>query len=95
MPIRPKDRDELRRIDAVLAEFHTDTRRLPGIQDQARRQAFLDQLFDSIHRIQFIEQGVLCRRGEPRGLDANYANPSSDMFDPIRAAAIRAGEGEA
>jgi hypothetical protein len=94
MPIRPRDHDDVERIDAVLTEFHTNARRLPGIQAQARRRAFLDQLFDSIHRIQFIEQGVLCRRGEPRDLDPNRANPASDMFDPIRAAAIRASQGE-
>lgn len=94
MPVRPRDRGEVERIDAVLTEFHASTRPLPGIQSQAQRQAFLDQLFDSIHRVQFIEHGVLCRRGESRDLNPDRANPASNMFDPVRAAAIRASQGE-
>jgi hypothetical protein len=94
MPIRPRDRDEAERINAVLTDFHANARRLPGIQSRARRRAFLDQLFDSIHRVQFIERGVLRRRGEARDLDPDRADPASGLFDPVRAAAIRAARGE-
>lgn len=94
MPVRPRDHDEAERIDAALTNFHNSVRRLPGIQGAAERAAFLDQLFDSIHRVQFIERGVLCRRGEPRDLNPDRANPASDLFDPVRAAAIRTAEGE-
>lgn len=89
MPVRPRDRKEADRIDAALTEFHADVRRLPGIRARDRRAAFLDQLFDSIHRVQFIERGALLRELSP-----DRANPASALFDPVRAAAIRIGEGE-
>lgn len=89
MPIRPRDREEAERIDAALTDFAANTRSLPGIRAQARRTAFLDQVFDSVHRIQFIERVVL---GRP--LDPDRENPASDLFDPIRAAAICNARGD-
>jgi hypothetical protein len=74
--------------------YHTDTRPLPGIQSPVPRRVFLEQLFESIHRVQYIERGVLQKGGEERGLDSDRANPASDLFDPIKAAAIRSREGE-
>jgi hypothetical protein len=91
--VRPRDQAEAARIGTILDDFHANTRPLPGIQDPVRRQVFLEQVFESIHRVQYIERGVLCRRDEPRVLSANRTNPASDDFDPIKAAAIRAAEG--
>jgi hypothetical protein len=54
----------------------------------------MEQLFESIHRVQYIERGVLLKRGEPRDLDPRRADPRSDLFDAIKAAAIRSREGE-
>jgi hypothetical protein len=89
MPIRPRDNEEAERIDAVLTDFDANVRKLPGILTQTRRTAFIDQVFDSIHRIQFIQRVVL---GRP--LDPNRANPASDLFDPVRAAAISSNRGD-
>jgi hypothetical protein len=89
MPIRLRDREEAERIDAALTHFDANVRRLPGIRAHARRAAFMDQAFDSIHRVQFIERVVL---GRP--LDPDRANPASDLFDPVRAAAICANRGD-
>jgi hypothetical protein len=66
--MRPRDQAEAARIGTVLNNFHANTRPLPGIQPPVRRQVFLEQLFESIHRVQYIERGVLCRRGAPRAL---------------------------
>ncbi len=92
--MRPRDQKEAARIDAVLTTFHNDTRPLPGIQDPARRSVFMEQLFESIHRVHYIERGVLQKGDAPRDLDPNRANPASEVFDPIKAAAIcsRAGK---
>lgn len=89
MPIRPRDREDAERIDAALTEFDASVRRLSGIRAQARRAAFMDQVFDSIHRVQFIQRGIL---GRP--LDPDRINPASDLFDPVRAAAICARRGD-
>jgi len=91
--MRPRDKEEAERIDVVLADFHVQTRPLPGIQDPARRAAFLEQLLESIHRVDYIQRGVLYRGDEPRLLDARRADPTSDLFNPMKGAALRAREG--
>src|SRR4051812_2858211 len=92
--MRLRDRAEAARIDAVLTNFHLNTRPLPGIQDPANRECFVEQVLESIHRVDFIRRGVLFRGNEPRVLDARRTDPTSDLFDPIKAAAIRAREGD-
>jgi hypothetical protein len=92
--MRPRDTREYARIDGILTAYHNGTQPLPGIQPPARRHVFLEQLLESIHRVQYIERGVLQRRGDERSLDPNRTNPASDLFDPIKAAAIRCREGE-
>jgi len=87
--MRPKDQAEAARINAALTSFHNTKRPLPGIQDAARRAVFLEQLFESIHRVRYITRGVL-----ERELDVRRANPASDLFDPIKGAAIRAKQGQ-
>jgi len=91
---RPKDRVEGVRLDAALTRFHESVRPLPGILSPERRSAFLEQVLESIHRIQFVERGILNRRGEPRSLDPRRLDPGSDLFDPLKGAAIRARAGE-
>ncbi len=90
--MRPRDREEAERIDAVLTEFHSHVRPLSGIQDPACRSAFLEQILESIHRVEFIQRGVLYRGDEPRALDPRRADPASELFDPIKGAVIRARE---
>ncbi|MGO8896802.1 MAG: hypothetical protein ACLQU5_00415 [Isosphaeraceae bacterium] len=63
------------------------------MQDPARRTAFLEQFLESIHRVEYILRGVLYRGNEPRVLDARRADPTSELFDPIKGAALRAREG--
>jgi hypothetical protein len=92
--MRNRDRAEAERIDVILADHHATKRPLPGIQPPARRRAFMEQLFESIHRVQYIKRGVLLKRDEPRDLDPRRVDPRSDLFDPIKAAAIRCHEGE-
>ncbi|MFL5330245.1 MAG: hypothetical protein ACJ8C4_15195 [Gemmataceae bacterium] len=92
--MRPRDQKEAARIDKVLANFHSDVRALPGIQLSARRTAFLEQVLESIHRVQYIERGVLRRRDVDRKLAHQRLDPNSDLFDPIKASAIYARDGE-
>lgn len=92
--MRTKDKNEAARLEAALIDFHKNMRPLPGIQTPTRRRVFLEQLLESIHRIQFIDRGVLYHRNQPRAISPDRANPSSDLFDPIKGAAFLAGQGE-
>jgi len=92
--MRPRDQAEAARIGAILDTYHTNNRALPGIQDVARRTAFLEQLLESIHRVQYIERGVLRRRDQERQLAPQRLDPNSDLFDPLKGAAIRARAGD-
>jgi hypothetical protein len=87
--MRPKDLAEAARVDAALTTFHHAEHQLPGIQNLACRTVFLEQLFESIHRVQYVTRGVLGRQ-----LDPQRADPCSDLFDPIKGAAVRAQQGD-
>ena len=87
--MRPRDNAEAARIDGALADFHHRVRPLPGIQDPTQRAVFLAQFFESIHRVRYIARGVL-----ERDIAPCRTNPSSDLFDPIKGAALRMRGGE-
>jgi hypothetical protein len=86
--MRARDQAEATRIDAALTSFQMTTRALPGIQTPACRTAFLEQLFESIHRVRYIAR-ILAR-----DICDQRANPGSDLFDPIKGAALRARQGQ-
>jgi hypothetical protein len=67
--MRPRDREKASRIEAVLSDYHDNVRPLPGIQEAACRSAFLEQIIESVHRVDYIRRGVLLRGDEPRILD--------------------------
>lgn len=85
--MRPKDRRRARRLDARLRAFARH-RPLPGIRPPAHRTAFLEQLVESLRRIEYI---TLIRR---RPVSALRADPSSDLFDPLKAAVLRQSQGQ-
>ncbi len=87
--MRPRDRAEAQRIDSVLTTYHATVRPLPGIQPPASRTAFLEQFFESVHRVRYISRGVLSRDIDPR-----RADPTSDLFDPMKGAALCARQGD-
>ncbi len=67
--------------------FDGRKRPLPGIRDVANREAFLEQLLESIHRVKFV--AVL--RG--RKLSGLRADPNSELFDPLKAAILHQRQG--
>jgi hypothetical protein len=87
--MRPRDRVEAQRIDAALTAHHNTVRPLPGIQPPANRAAFLEQFFESVHRVRYIARGVLARDIAP-----GRADPSSDLFDPVKGAALKARQAD-
>lgn len=72
-------------IDIVLAAIDRAERRglvAPGIEDETARLVFAKQIIESIRRVQFVT-GLHLREISPA-----RADPLSNQFDPIRAAAL-------
>lgn len=85
--MRPRDRGLAQQLTASLCAFDREKRPLPGIRDAARREAFLEQLLESIHRVRFV--GVI--RG--RRLSSLRAEPNDELFDPLKAAILQQRQG--
>lgn len=85
--MKPSDQAEGARLDADLRAFSRDDRPLPGIEPAARRQAFVEQVLESIRRIKFIAvlrtRDICDRRADPRDL----------LFDPLKAAILQQRRG--
>jgi hypothetical protein len=85
--VRPRDRELAQQLTASLGAFDREKRPLPGIRDAAKREAFLEQLLESIHRVRFV--GVI--RG--RRLSNLRAEPNDELFDPLKAAILQQRQG--
>ncbi len=84
--MRPKDRQRDQALQAGLITFSHHTPLL-GIADPAARESLTRQMIDSLHRIEFVR-----RLGE-RPLDARRMDPTSALFDPVKAAYLHARAG--
>ncbi len=69
-------------LNSVLHQFHSRKYPLLGIEDINARQAFIEQLLESIHRIEYVA------RVRERPISPNRADPSSEYFDPLKAALL-------
>jgi len=85
--VRPKDANLAQTLNAGLVSFASDQRSLPGVTNELARESFVEQLVESVRRIRYIS---VVRQQE---LSPSRANPSGDMFDPIKAAVLRMREG--
>ena len=86
--MRPRDRELAGRLNAALLRFDRERRPLPGIRDRANREAFLEQLLESIHRVEFV--AVL----QTRKLSDRRAEPNDELFDPLKAAILHMRQGD-
>lgn len=86
--MRPRDQGRAQELEDVLNSFSREVRPLPGIRNTANRKAFIEQLLESIHRIDYMS---VIRK---RDISALRADPSSDLFDPIKAAILRQRQGQ-
>lgn len=84
-PEKDKRREEL---ETQLMEFHKEQMPLTGIVPVENILAFVDQVIDSIHRVEYV--GTIRERHKKRPLSPLRADPKSDLFDPIRAAMLMA-----
>jgi hypothetical protein len=85
--VRPKDVNLSKALEAALVSFASKRRSLPGITNDARREAFVEQIVESIRRIKYVS--VI----REQTLSASRADPSSEMFDPIKAAILQMRQG--
>lgn len=76
-----------KQIDQGLSQFAT-RQTVPGIRDAATRKVLVEQFVESIHRVEYVTE-ISRRRLSPKRLD-----PSSGLYDPIRAAVILRLQGQ-
>jgi len=69
-------------LEARLIEFHTQATPLHGIAHAENMLAFVAQLIDSLHRVEYVHA---IRK---RPIAPARADPNSPLFDPIRAAVL-------
>jgi hypothetical protein len=80
--LRPGDVNRAAVLDANLLKFSAEIKVLPGIKSATARSVLVEQIVESLRRIEFVH---LVRDGK---IDARRADPQSELFDPIRAAAF-------
>jgi hypothetical protein len=82
--LRPRDRQLARRLEAALLAFDGESRPLVAIRSAVNREALLEQLLESIHRVEFV--AAL----RARKLSNLRAEPNDELFDPLKAAILHA-----
>ena len=85
--VRPVDIDVAESLEQQLTSFETSMCPLPGIAGNDQRKAFIEQLLESIRRVQYVS--VISERQ----ISHLRTNPSSEYFDPLKAAILHKRQG--
>lgn len=85
--MRAKDREIAAFIDEGLRRFEREETPLPGLRDPSYRAALLSQMVESVRRVRFV---AVLRTQE---LSLLRGDPSSDLFDPLKASVLHLREG--
>ncbi|WP_143748377.1 hypothetical protein [Mesorhizobium carmichaelinearum] len=80
--MKPKERERGVWLRTELVRFHDNTMPLPGIIPDGRLDVLVDQLVDSLRRIEFIHHI------RDHDHDVRRMDPASDFFDPLKAAVL-------
>lgn len=80
--VRPGDRARGQNFDQLLRKFSCNQHPLPGVGSTQNRAALVEQIVESVRRIEFID--TIGRRA----ISDLRADPSDDLFDPIKAAIL-------
>ena len=80
--MRPKDTARTKILEDALLAFDANKRPLPGIAEKNARLCFLEQVAESIHRVEYIN---VVRK---RNLSKRRKDPNDNIFDPILAAIL-------
>ncbi len=81
--MRPKEMHRRNKLADRIQQFESSHFALPGISLPDQRETFFLQLIDSRRRIEFVH---CIRDGQ---LHPERMNPSSELFDPLRAAVLQ------
>lgn len=76
-----------KQIDQGLAQFETH-QAMPGIKNATTRNTLIEQFVESIHRVEYVAE-ISHRPLSPKRLD-----PSSGLYDPIKAAVMLRHQGK-
>lgn len=85
--MRPRDRALAQRLEAGLLTFSRENRPLPGIRSSANRMALIEQLLESIHRVEYVPLIAT------RDVSERRADPNDELFDPLKAAILHQRRG--
>jgi len=80
--LRPRDILRARQLDERLAQFHRSVRPVAGVLDGTSRGAFLEQVVESIRRVEFLQAT------RDHGISQSRQDPNRESFDPLRAAML-------
>lgn len=86
--MRPRDQELAQQLEAALVQFDANNISLPGVADKAARGPFIEQLLESVRRVAYPSR-IATREISPR-----RADPSDELFDPIRAAIFSRRSGD-
>jgi hypothetical protein len=86
--MRPSDRPRAARLRNQLAEIQASSNALPGVRPAGHLDCLVEQLIESIRRIEFVHHT------RDANLDPRRADPTSELFDPLRAAVIANRHGQ-
>ena len=80
--MRNKDRKLAKQIEVALSSFEKSDAPLPGIEQNENREVFIQQIIESVRRVKYVS--VLAQRQ----ISDLRVDPTSDLFDPLRAAIV-------
>ena len=80
--VRPKDRDLALVLEERFCSFDRENRPLPGILAAPIRESLIEQILESVHRVQYVS--VI----RTRDISDRRADPNDEHFDPLKAAIL-------
>jgi hypothetical protein len=86
--VRPRDHGLEKQLESALLRFSRERRDLPGIADSEARQPLIEQILESIHRVNYP------KLISTRDISPLRADPASQQFDPLKAAILHQRQGD-
>ncbi|WP_061227200.1 hypothetical protein [Leptospira interrogans] len=78
--MKPKDKPLAEKYDSLLLKYNKEVRPLFGIYEKESRISFVEQLLESIRRVDFV------KKIENNSFTISFADPSNSLFDPLKGA---------